>query len=209
MCGKCLMKSRSRNFFAGRYNYRASGGIAHEIATPAREPDRTAGNLTRWRPRDRLKRACQNPAPTTRFESRKRDERLFRARTRRLRRHHDAPLIDQRAATRGRRATEGGDGRAGVKRRYPFVEQASRTGSNDGRSTRLAANATDGSAYGKNPTPRTRLSPLWPGAEERHASPRSRSYAANAASFGRWLRAGWIALVCWYVAGCSAPHRFV
>jgi hypothetical protein len=33
---------------------------------------------------------------------------------------HDAPLIGERAARRGRRATEGGDERGGLKRRYPF-----------------------------------------------------------------------------------------
>jgi len=34
-------------------------------------------------------------------------------------RHHDAPLIGERDGRRG--ATEGGDGRAGAKRRNPFV----------------------------------------------------------------------------------------
>jgi hypothetical protein len=33
---------------------------------------------------------------------------------------NDAPLIGERAATRGRMATEGGDERAGVKRRHQF-----------------------------------------------------------------------------------------
>ena len=37
----------------------------------------------------------------------------------RLRRHRYAPRIDERAATRRRSATEGGDGRAGVTRGYP------------------------------------------------------------------------------------------
>jgi len=35
----------------------------------------------------------------------------------------DAPRIDERAATSGRSATEGGDERAGVTRRYPFEGQ--------------------------------------------------------------------------------------
>jgi hypothetical protein len=39
----------------------------------------------------------------------------------RLRRLYDAPLIGERAATRGRIATEGGDEQAGARRRYPFA----------------------------------------------------------------------------------------
>jgi hypothetical protein len=36
---------------------------------------------------------------------------------------NDAPLIAERAATRGRSETEGGDEQAGVKRRYPFASR--------------------------------------------------------------------------------------
>jgi hypothetical protein len=38
--------------------------------------------------------------------------------------HHDASLIDERAATRGRRATKGGNEHAGVKRRHSFERPA-------------------------------------------------------------------------------------
>jgi hypothetical protein len=47
------------------------------------------------------------------------DERFASAPVRH-RRLHDAPLIAERAATCGRSALEGGDERAGVKRRHPF-----------------------------------------------------------------------------------------
>src|ERR1035438_6882687 len=40
---------------------------------------------------------------------------------------NEALLIDERAATRGRSATEGGDENAGVKRRYPFDRASSRS----------------------------------------------------------------------------------
>jgi hypothetical protein len=36
---------------------------------------------------------------------------------------NDAPLVGERAATRGRSATEGGDERGGVKDRSPFAQQ--------------------------------------------------------------------------------------
>jgi hypothetical protein len=38
---------------------------------------------------------------------------------------NDAPLVDERAATRGRSATEGGDEHAGVNGRYPIERQLS------------------------------------------------------------------------------------
>jgi hypothetical protein len=45
---------------------------------------------------------------------------------------HDARLIGERAATRGRSATEGGDDHAGVKRALSVRARASRTTSKDG-----------------------------------------------------------------------------
>jgi hypothetical protein len=46
---------------------------------------------------------------------------------------NDAPLIDERAATRGRGATECGDGHAGAKRALSVRTAPSRTGSNGGQ----------------------------------------------------------------------------
>jgi hypothetical protein len=37
--------------------------------------------------------------------------------------HHNAPLIDERAGTRGAHPTEGGDGHGGVKTGHPFERQ--------------------------------------------------------------------------------------
>jgi hypothetical protein len=48
----------------------------------------------------------------------------------RLRRHHDARLIGERAATRGYSPTEGGDQRAGVRSALSVRAPASRAGSN-------------------------------------------------------------------------------
>jgi len=48
-----------------------------------------------------------------------------------LRRRHDAPLIGERAARRGRSVTEGGDAHAGCEEaRYRFALQPRRTESN-------------------------------------------------------------------------------
>ena len=44
-----------------------------------------------------------------------------------LRRRHDVPPIAERAATRWRSATEGGDEHVGVKRRDPFERQLANT----------------------------------------------------------------------------------
>ena len=52
---------------------------------------------------------------------------------------NDAPLIDERAATRGRSATEGGDERAGAKARYPFALQPREPDRTAGTVTRVAA----------------------------------------------------------------------
>src|ERR1700683_623259 len=51
------------------------------------------------------------------------DERSLVSRPVRLHRRHVAPLIGARAATRGRSATEGGDGYGGVQSGHPFEGQ--------------------------------------------------------------------------------------
>jgi len=53
--------------------------------------------------------------------------------------HHDAPLSGERAATRGRTATEGGDERGGAKRSYPFALQPREASRTAATLTRLVA----------------------------------------------------------------------
>jgi hypothetical protein len=53
--------------------------------------------------------------------------------------HHDAPLIAERAATRGRSATEGGVEHAGLKGALPVRAPGRRTGSGGGNLDPLAA----------------------------------------------------------------------
>jgi hypothetical protein len=57
--------------------------------------------------------------------------------------HNDAPHIDERAATRGRMATEGGDERAGAKERGTLAPSLLRTaGRNSGRIWRVVPGPT-------------------------------------------------------------------
>jgi hypothetical protein len=68
----------------------------------------------------------------------------------RLRRGHDAPLIGERAATRGRSATEGGDERAGGKTRASVAHRNARAERGDqGR----ARSATATEVTGRVPAP--------------------------------------------------------
>jgi len=59
---------------------------------------------------------------------------------------NDAPRIDERAETRGRSATKGGDEHAGIKRVLPVRAPASRK-ANGGNVDALRGHATDESAY--------------------------------------------------------------
>ena len=59
---------------------------------------------------------------------------------------HDAPLIGERAARRGRCATVGGDERAGVKSASSVRAPASQTGSDGGNRDAFGGCSTDGSA---------------------------------------------------------------
>ena len=75
-----------------------------------------------------MSRQCEKTVDSSRFSLAKRIEqrhaehvaatRMSGCMTAAFVAHHDAPLIAERAATRGRSAPEGGDERAGAKRRY-------------------------------------------------------------------------------------------
>jgi len=75
-------------------------GVISLCSSP-REPDRTAWTMSRWRPPEPHR-------PRDWISARRPHKAACVA-------GHDAPLIDERAATRGRSATEGSDERGGVK----------------------------------------------------------------------------------------------
>ena len=132
-----MARSRSRNLLAGRYDYRASGGIAHEITVadlrgahaiatgnllitpPGRQHAGTArSNCTahgNWMSVSRPHSAPLSPRCAshrrTRCNARAQRDGILRGASV----ANDAPLVGTRR--NARRATmEGGDGRAGVKR---------------------------------------------------------------------------------------------
>jgi hypothetical protein len=61
-----------------------------------------------------------------------------------LRRGNDTPIIGERAATRGRSATQGGDEHAGVKRALSIRAPASRIGSSGGKLEPVSAASSSG-----------------------------------------------------------------
>jgi hypothetical protein len=93
-----------------RWRIATEGGDAHAdvggrrpFGLQHRELDRTAGTSTRWRP------DSMPPGASGDWNERSASAPV------RLRRRNDAPLVDDRAATRGRIAIEGSDAHAGVK----------------------------------------------------------------------------------------------